>query len=415
VNFLAPHVFLRVNVLLTIVKVLVPILVIVLLFASGFDAHGVTGRRTASGAGAGFDSTMAALTGAGVIYAYIGFQGPLDFSGIIRGGGIGEAARLRWAIYGTVAGSTVLYTSLQLVFAGHVRSFHPGDPNSPYTQFAFAAGMTWLAWLIRIDALLSPAGSGLVFTFELTREVEALGRAHLTHRGLQTLRRRYIRVGGRLHEVLWLVLLVDSSISVLALVLLGASWPSLVAISSVLTLVVYAMPAVALVSLGRHFHTTGEPRFRLGLYYRLLSRASFTAVTLILYSAGFAILWKGMAALVVGSALLLTLPVLARRDVLLVGRFLRKYDADQHVHRVVRWRTDPSAGAAVVLVGYLTSLTLLSLAGKSSVAFIPEPYGSLLVCALALVSFEAVVRASVRHMAWTRPLLPLPRVSAPRD
>ena len=111
-----------------------------------------------------------AVVGSGIIFAYTGFQGPLDFAGNVRRGGIGEAARLRWAVYGTIAGSIVLYVSLQIVCLAHLTQWQPLNPNSPYTGFAVVASVGYFGPLVKLDALLSPMGSGLVFTHALTRE-----------------------------------------------------------------------------------------------------------------------------------------------------------------------------------------------------------------------------------------------------
>jgi amino acid transporter len=411
VNLIAPRVFVKVNFFLTLWKVLIPVLVVTLLIASGFDDHGLTGHRGSAEKGTGLEPALAAVTGGGVVYAYAGFQGTLDFAGNVRRRGIGEAARLRWAVYGTIVGSIVLYISLQIVFIGHHTHWphHLARPDSPYTQFAIAAYMVWMAPLIRVDALLSPMGSGLVFTHALTREVAALSRAHLTHRGMQTARNASIKLGGRRHEIYWMVLLVDFAVGWVALAAVGGSWGTLITITSVLTLVVYAMPGVVLVSLRGRLAAYSDRR---GVVHSILARVSFVSIALILYWAGWAHLWQGMAALAGGCILLLGLPLLARRNLPVLGRFLRKYDAKEHVTLFRQWRTNPAAGTATLLLGYLAALTLLTLLGKSQDGS-QEPWVSFPVAVAALAAFQCLVTMSKRHMEKVPPTLPTPATNPP--
>src|SRR6266566_923711 len=102
VNLLARRLFIRFNSLLTLWKILIPVLIIVLLLRTGYHAQA---RACASGVGTGFAPVLTAVTSSGVIFAYTGFQLPLDFAGNVRRRGMGEAARLRLAVYGTLVGA----------------------------------------------------------------------------------------------------------------------------------------------------------------------------------------------------------------------------------------------------------------------------------------------------------------------
>ncbi|MGW1026423.1 APC family permease [Streptomyces sp. NPDC002577] len=402
VNLLAPWLFFRINSALTVVKVVIPVLTVALLIASGFDHQGLHASHDNTGKGVG--AALTAVVGSGVIYAYVGFQGPLDFAGNIKRRGIGEAARLRRAVFGTIIYSMVLYISLQVVFSRyHAYWSMDNVESSPYAQFAFAASLWWLGWLLRIGAVVSPMGAGLVFAHAVTREVAALSRAHLTHRGLQTARKASLR---RRYDAYWLVLVVDFFIAGIALLAVGGSWNTLVAITGVLTLVVYAVPGVVLVSLREHL--TGYSRLRHDVH-EVLARASFALITLILYGAGWAPMWRGMATLAVACVLLLWLPSLARW----LPAFGRIYDAKVHVTLFRHWRTSPAAQAAIWLIGHLTVLTLSTLLGNSPVAVLTKPLGGFLAVAASLAAFEGLVRASKRHMAEVAPMLPTPGTGRP--
>jgi amino acid transporter len=344
---------------------------------------------------------LSAVLGAGVLYAYTGFQAPLDFAGNIRRRGIGEAARLRIAVYGTLGGAFLLYTVLQYVFNMRSTLFCPTtSPNAPYIQFAQAAGVGWLVLLIRIDALLSPLGAGVVFTHALTREVAALGRAHLTHRGLQTARRASFRFAGRVVDAYWMILLVNLAIGTVALVSVQGNWEELVALNSVPFMMVYAMPGVVLVALRPLLGFQGAR----AMAHRILGWCAFVAIAVVVEEAGWAKVWRGMAAVGIGSVLLLVLPLLARVDLPFAGPLLRRYDARAHAQRLLV-RGDPAVPPVLLFLGHLAMLVLCALLddvtndGHAGA-------GTVLAALSAAVVFPLLVRAARRYMAEVPPTLP---------
>ncbi len=405
VNLLARRLFIRFNSLLTLWKILIPVLIIVLLLRTGYHAQA---RACDSGVGTGFAPVLTAVTSSGVIFAYTGFQLPLDFAGNVRRRGMGEAARLRLAVYGTLVGAIILYVLLQFALLHVVRSGFCWDARSaesPYAQFAVALSFAWIAPLINTDALLSPMGSGLVYTHALTREVAALSRAHLTHRGLQTAKRASIQVGGQRIDVYWAVLLVDFAIGLIALVAVGGNWGKLAPANSILNMLLYAMPGVVLVAI--HDRLPARWQGRRG-WHGVLARLGFVSIALLIYWATWTSLWQSMTALIIGIAVLLGLPILVRQDLPVLGRALRRYDAKEYATLFRRYRENPAARAAITLVAYLAVLTVL---GWSRNALDPNPHLvreiplNILVVATSLVAFQLLVAFSRRHMAQFPPTL----------
>jgi len=278
--------------------------------------------------------------------------------------------------------------------------------DSPYAQFAVALSFAWIAPLINIDALLSPMGSGLVYTHALTREVAALSRAHLTHRGLQTAKQASIRVGGQEIDVYWAVLLVDFVVGWLALVAVGGNWGMLAPATSILNMLLYAMPGVVLVAIHNRLPARWQGRRR---WHSVLARLGFVSIALLLYWASWPSLWQSMAALIIGVVVLLGLPILARQDLPVLGRALRRYDAKEYATLFRRYRANPAAGAAITLVAYLAVLTAL---GWSRNVFDPNPQLvreiplNILVVGTSLGAFQFLVAFSRRHMTQFPPILP---------
>ncbi|MFJ8826949.1 APC family permease [Streptomyces sp. NPDC102467] len=424
-NLLPARRLIRLNLFITIVKVLVPLLIIGCLTLAATNTvrgcapdqvwylSGQSGSAQHLRGQAGQFSPLYVVLGGGIIYAYIGFQAPLDFAGNVKRRGMGEAARLRWAVYGTLVGAVALYTALQYVFSRHCGSLTADMLQSPYAQFATAASMTWLAWLIRLNAVLSPLGSGIVFTHALTREVAALSRAHLTHRGLQTARRASFRFRGGEIDAYWMILIVNLVIGLASLAVVRGNWEELVALNSVPIMVVYAMPGVVLVALPGA-DVTGLRR----AVHWSLAYCAFVSIAVVLHEAGWADVWRGMAGVGIGSALLLALPWLAVRDLPYVGRMLRHYDAREHLSRLTR-RGDPAVPPLLLLAGHLCVLlicTALHDAFRDDIVTVTRSASVL----SAVVVFPLLVRAARRYMKEVRPTLPTrhdersapPRISA---
>lgn len=413
VNLLARRLFVRFNFALTLWKIVIPVLIIALLIkASQPVGHGTCASGGDVGSGSGFFGILTAVTSGGVVYAYLGFQAPLDFAGNVRRhGSMAEAARLRWSVYGTILGATTLYVFLQVALL-HLFDIGLGlncyAADSPYAHFALALSLGWLAPLIRVDALLSPMGSGLVYTHALTREVAALSRAHLTHRGLQIARRASLRLGGWEIDVFWLVLVVDFVIGLLALLAVGGRWGVLASLISILELVLYTMAGIVLVSIQPHL-SGGRAGRRMVL--GVVSRVGFVATGLLLYWAAWPNLWRGMVGLAIGCVVLLGLPILAQQDLPLLGRVLRRYDAKEYATMFRRDFGKAPARAAVWLAGYLVALTLLDLLRSVVDPSLAHPNlaweipAGLLVVVLALIVFQRLVTLSRRHMAEVPPTL----------
>jgi amino acid transporter len=418
-NLLVPRIFFRVNSWLTVLKIAILVAAAVLLLGHISAPAPSAGDEPGPGT---WTSMLTAVIDSGVIYAYIGFQGPLDFAGNIkrsasrwrraarRGSarddagrqGAREASRLRWAVLGTLVGSVVLYGALQFAFVRYAGSVGPHSPDAPYTQIAFAGHDPALAWALRVAGVAAPMGAALVFAHALTREVAALGRAHLTHRGLQTARRT--TVAGH-HGIYWLVLVVDLCVGVAMLGVARGSWSTLGAITGVLALIVYGMQGVVLVSLENRLARRSRWRRRV---QGVLARVSFALIGLVLYVTGWPDVWRGMATLAGGGVLLLGLPLVSRRW----PRFGRFYDAKAHALKFRGWRGRAAAQetwaarAALVLLGYLAALTLLTLWGNISPPT-PARHGHVSVvlgCVVVVVAagaFEALVHTSRRYLAAT--------------
>jgi amino acid transporter len=186
------------------------------------------------------------------------------------------------------------------------------------------------------------------------------------------------------------------------LVVVRGNWEELVALNSVPTLVVYATPGVVLVAL----KLPGFGRTR-RMVHLALSATAFVAIAVVMLEAGWPNVWRGMAAVGIGSALLLGLPWLARRDLPFIGGLFRRYDARDHVSRFAI-RGDPAVRPVLLFLTHwavIVSCTLLRHVLSDDLALVPQ----LIVALSAAVVFPLLVRACRRYMDRVPPTLPVPR------
>ncbi|MEY9846917.1 hypothetical protein ABH940_004004 [Streptacidiphilus sp. BW17] len=237
-NWFAVRLFARFNNLVSIFKILVPVITVAALFASGFHSGRLTAPAHGGFAPYGYASVLSALAAGGIVYSLNGFQAPLDFSG--------EARNPRRTMPGSVlAGiglALVLYLALQLAFLytvperllGHGWSGVSFD--SPFGQLALILNLQWLSSLLYADAVVSPGGSAYVGVGIDARHTYALAKNG-------TLPRFFMRVSGRegvTHRALLL------NLAVIAVFLLPFNgWQQIVSVMGDMYLLIYAASAVA--------------------------------------------------------------------------------------------------------------------------------------------------------------------------
>jgi amino acid transporter len=362
-NWFGVRLFANVNGVVTVAKFAVPALTIVLLFASGF--HGSNYTAHGGFAPYGFSAGLSAIATAGIIYAYTGFQGPIDLSGEARN----PRRDVPWAVVAGLVGSTVVYLALQATFIGVmparelVHGWSGINLSSPFAQIAVMLNLTWLSWVLYADAIVSPSGSALTFTATTARESYAMAKNRFLPAAVARVDRRW----GVPHRALVLNFLIG-----LAFLLPFQSWHSIVAATSELGLFAYSITAVAQTAFRR-----AEPGNQAGWIRgtTVLAPVSFIIATLILYWAT----WQELR---------IALPVL------LVGAVVYGI---QQVRGGVDWQ-DVRVG--LWLVGYLLVVLLLSGLGSfGGTGLIPAPWDSVIVAAVGLAAFLLGVRYALAHLA----------------
>lgn len=245
----------------------------------------------------GFHGVFAALTG-GVVFGLQGFEQAVQLAGEARD----PKRDLSRAILIAMAIGAVLYSALQLVMIGGLDPANiaggwkkplgtdPSDYGAWYT-LALAVGAGWLAKMLIIDAVVSPAGTGVVYVGTTARLSYALGEEREMPSALATTNAKGVPV---------VSILVGSVIGSLAL---GPfkSWSALVNVVTGATAIMYAFAPVSLAAL--HRVDADRPRSYRMPMPRLLLPAGFCSANLIIYWGGFETTWKLALAMLLGLVL----------------------------------------------------------------------------------------------------------------
>jgi amino acid transporter len=280
----------------------------------------------------GFHGVFAALTG-GVVFALQGFEQAVQLAGEARN----PKRDLSRAILTAMAIGAVLYALLQFVMIGGLDPKNilngwskplgtdPSDYGAWYT-LALAVGAGWLAKVLIIDAVISPAGTGVVYVGTSARLSYALGEEREMPHSLATTNRKGVPV---------VSILVAAVVGTLAF---GPfkSWNALVNVVTAATAIMYAFAPVSLAAL--HKVDGDRPRSYRVPMPKLVVPAAFCSANLIIYWGGFETTWKLACAMAVGLALFI------------VGAWRRGTDAQRTIRNSF-WIAPWFAGQ--VLIGWL--------------------------------------------------------------
>jgi amino acid transporter len=293
VNFLAMRVLARISNIITWWKVAIPVLTIIVLLAYGF--HG--GNFTAAHRGfmpGGFKALFGALPGAGIVFAYLGFEQADQLAGEIKN----PARNLPLAIVFSVLIATVIYTLLQVVFiaampASLLSHGFPGITNSgilsvPFAGLAGVIGIGWLASILRIDRIVAASGTGLIYPTGASRVAYGLARNRYVPQIFGLVDRRGVPWVG----------LMFTYIAGLVFLLPFPSWHSVVGVITGASVLMYAGAPLSLGAFRRQVPEALRP-------YRMPAAAvqgplAFIVAGLLIYWSGFETVWKLGLVLVLG-------------------------------------------------------------------------------------------------------------------
>jgi amino acid transporter len=298
INFLGMKQFSKVNSAITWWKVAIPVLTIIVLFTQ-FKATNLT-------AGGGFmpfgiKALFGAIPSAGIVFAYLGFEQADQLAGEIKN----PQKNLPRAIILSCVIGIVIYCLLQVVFIGAIPTHlisgplgWAGIPKTnpiaigPFAGLAGVVGLGWLATTLRLDAAVSPFGTGLIYITSSSRIGYGLAR-----------NRYFPQVFGKVNKngVPWFGLIISFLLG-LVFLLPFPSWHALVGLITSATVLVYAAAPLSLGAFRRQVPDADRPYRMPGA--SVLAPLSFIFANLIIYWTGFEVLWKLGLIIVIGYVLI---------------------------------------------------------------------------------------------------------------
>ncbi|HEX8009140.1 MAG TPA: APC family permease [Trebonia sp.] len=298
-NFIPMRIYNPIYSWITWWKVLIPVATIILLFTKFHGAN--------MSAGGGFFPTgvhwkdvFGALPGAGIVFAYLGFEQADQLAGEIKK----PQRNLPLAIILSILIGAVIYILLQVVLIGATpasalthgwAAISASSPIAlaPFAAIASLAAFGWWSGFLRVDAFISPGGTGAIYMTSTSRVAYGLAR-----------NRYYPGIFGRVDArgIPWFGM-ITAFFAGIVFTFPFPSWHSLVGLVTSASVLMYAGAPLSMGALRMRLPGADRP-FRLP-GAAVISPLAFIIASLIIYWSGFETLWKLGVAIILGYVVIL--------------------------------------------------------------------------------------------------------------
>lgn len=294
VNFLGVRVLAHTNSAATWWKIAVPLAAIFIIAVGNFHPGNFTSHSFAP---FGAKGVLSAISSSGIIFALLGFEQAIQLAGESRD----PKRDLPRATLGSVAIGATIYVLLQVVFIGALpgSSFAHGwehlkyhGISGPWAGLATVVGLGWLSVVLYVDAVISPGGTGLIYTTATSRVSYGLSKNGYAPKIFAETDRR---------GVPWFGLIISFVTGVVCF-LPFPSWQELVTFITSASVLMYAGAPLAYGVFADRLPQLERP-YRLP-FGKVLSPLSFVVANLIIYWSGWDTLWRLGVAIVLGYLLL---------------------------------------------------------------------------------------------------------------
>jgi amino acid transporter len=295
INFLGVRRLAHTNSAATWWKIAIPVLAIVALALTQFHSSNFSAANGFSPFGA--KGVLTAVSTSGIIFALLGFEQADQLAG--------ESANpkrdIPRAVIGAVTLGAVIYILLQVVFIAALPAAQIKGSwatagyttfSGPFANLATIVGLGWLATILYIDAVISPGGTGLIYTTATSRVSYGLSRNGY----VPTMYERTDRRG-----IPWFGLLTAFVVGCICF-LPFPSWRSLVGLITSASVLMYAGAPLALGTFRSRLPDADRP-------YRapaalVLAPAAFAVANLLILWSGWTTDYKLGIAILIGYAIL---------------------------------------------------------------------------------------------------------------
>jgi amino acid transporter len=295
INFLGIRKLAHTNSAATWWKVGIPLLTIFVLAIVNFHAsnfHAADGFNPFGAKG-----VLAAVSTSGIIFALLGFEQADQLAGESRR----PKRDIPRAVIFSVLIGAVIYIALQIVFIGALPAGQIGHSwasgayttmTGPFAQLATLVGVGWLAAILYVDAIISPGGTGLIYTTSSSRVSYGLSKNGYFPTVYESTDRR---------GVPWFGLLTAFVVGCVCF-LPFPSWTSLVGLITAASVLMYAGAPLAFGVFRRRLPNAERPwRAPAG---PVLAPLAFIVANLLILWSGWATDWRLGIAILIGYVIL---------------------------------------------------------------------------------------------------------------
>jgi amino acid transporter len=298
----------RINVVLTSWKVLIPVITVLVLLVFKFHSGNFSHGGGFFVKGAAIKDVLIAIPSGGIVFSLLGFEQAVQLAGEAKN----PAKDLPRAVIASILIGATLYILIQLAFIAALSphllleahtwtNLDPTKQNAalhalntaPFYSVAKVAGLTWLAVLLRADAIISPGGTGLVYETSTSRIGFGLAKNGFVPSSFEQVSRR---------TKVPVVAIVVSAIIGLLFLLPFPSWTKLVGVVTDASVLMYAGAPLALGAL--RLQKPNLPRPYAIPAAAIMAPLGFVLASLIVYWAGWQDLTTVIVAMFVGYALI---------------------------------------------------------------------------------------------------------------
>ncbi len=179
INYYGVKLLARVNNVVTVLKIFVPIFTVIIFLIAGLDHTGITNNfHLETNDAFGPTSAIWAIIGAGLVYSFNGFQVSASFASEIKN----PKRNVPLSIILSVIVIMILYMALQYAFMSAV----PHDVlvksggwqglnfSSPLLNLAMLLGLNFVAILLIADSVISPSATGYTYLGASSRMLYAM-------------------------------------------------------------------------------------------------------------------------------------------------------------------------------------------------------------------------------------------------
>jgi amino acid transporter len=282
------------NSTLTWWKIGVPLATIFVVGLANFHGHNFTALGGFNPYGA--KGILSAVSTSGIVFAYLGFEQADQLAGEAKD----PQRNIPRAVIGSVIIGVIIYMALQVVFIGALphSALHgtwasvTKDFTGPWAQLASLVSIGWLATVLYVDAVISPAGTGLIYATATSRVSYGLSRNGYFPPVFESVDDR---------GVPWFGLIVAFIIGSVCF-LPFPSWSSLVGIITSASVLMYAGAPLAMGVFRLRLPDAHRPYRMAGA--AVLGPVAFILANYIIMWSGWTTDWKLGVAILIGYALI---------------------------------------------------------------------------------------------------------------